>query len=211
MENLQNCIPVGEGVVVKVDFLPSQLRKVEVVRRYGRKTRQNPLLEGRFPVVNIYAQERAFVARMRRGSIWVGDLYSLTVLALSRLPFPIEREINPERLRRLFDHQRPGLIGNTDSGCYYEVKSDQFQRWVRRYYTSLIFTAKEAAAIETAVNKKWEDEYWRGIARDRIMGEEELYFQKHPRGSWGYDAEELPQDVDPDMGDQIREGFAPLY
>jgi len=174
---------------------PREAEILETRRRYGcvnnGHTKQKPLLKGRFldtgeeqyfdngyvqavvkrsgkprPRINIYQNDPdvQFCVSVHR-SFWRGTLMHLAKLAMSKLPFDIERPIDFDRLNELYDRDRAGLISESRMHGLriYKVKHDLFQRWVRKNYTQICLTVKELDVRETASITEMEAHYWRSV------------------------------------------------
>jgi len=204
------------------DTQPREVEMLEGSRRYGLvnngTTRQNPILRGRFldtsveeyfdngfvqgvvrrssaihRKVNMYAKDPnvQYCVAVRR-SIWEGTLGNLAVLALSKLPFEIDRPINHERLHELYNRQRAGIISKTClyGSLVYEVKRDLFQRWIRKNYTQFCFTVKEITAEETQTEKVFEADYWQSVDTESEADE-----RRHEDEEWEEMSGPLPWDL----------------
>jgi hypothetical protein len=113
------------------------------------------------PLTNIFkdwANDRAQLIERRKG-YWVGTLESLAALALSTLPYELDRPIDHFRLQALYAKQPIGCKQKRYHGshfCLYTVDKHRFTNWVRQNHNRICMTVAEVTKMETRMETESE-------------------------------------------------------
>lgn len=156
------------------------VRVTEVERRYGKTsigTRQNPLVIGfnqetgekevfdasfveeilerrsskvKYPNKNIFREATLPRHALVEGKRWTGSILALTVKALAKLPYELDRPLDERRLAKLFFKTRIGCK-NWDT-LFLTVDKRRFCQWVAKNYTRIMMTSR--ACVEQATREE---------------------------------------------------------
>jgi len=126
-----------------------------IVERYNGPAR---------PPLNIFNEDRwvdLARVRTRKKGVIAGFLVDLASVALRNANFFLPHPVDPERVERLYSRSRIGLV-KQERGIYW-VNRKPFVRWARQNASRICKTTAQRIKEKTAVNKAYEDDYWRGV------------------------------------------------
>ncbi len=108
--------------------------------------------------------------RTRKGTAQ-GSLDILAEYFLRQATFHIPHAIDGEKLHRLFEKQRPGLVKKY-GGCAVRVHIKPFRRWVLQNASRNLETTAELTKRKTQFNRNMEELYWESVEAemDREFG-----------------------------------------
>lgn len=100
-----------------------------------------------------------------KGAVKIGRLGILFEVALSKLPYEIDREVNYKKLVATYEKDGcPGLIWFEDPvGYRHHVNWKPFIKWVRQNWSRLLVTTAELHALETRKNEQYAKEYFESL------------------------------------------------
>ena len=156
------------------------VRVIEIERRYGmtsRGTRMNPLVIGvdtktnkkeifdasfikeilerrsskvKYSNKNIFREATSPFDAFVKGKRWTGTILALTVKALAKLPYELDRPLDERRLTKLFFKTRIGCK-NWDT-LFLTVDKHRFCQWVAKNYTRIMMTSR--ACVEQVTREE---------------------------------------------------------
>jgi len=102
--------------------------------------------------------------RTKRSGIWCGPLQTLAEHVLANVEFHIPHFVNGEKLFKLYNKQRAGLV-KKGHGAHW-VRKKVFAKWVRANATKILWTTRELNVRETERNSSYANAYWADVKRE---------------------------------------------
>lgn len=134
---------------------------ISVVKRSNAPHKKTNIYRTRRPMNSALVEHKGAVKK-------VGHLEILFELALSKLPYEIDREVDFKKLVATYKKDgSPGLVWFEDlvgftQECHH-VNWKRFTKWARKNYNRLLVTTKELHALETRKNNEYAKQYFQSL------------------------------------------------